>query len=132
MINILKKIAVYLSREKPIIAAYLFGSTAKGGATEKSDIDIGILLKNDFNLISNFDYKLKLMGKLKDLTGTAVDIVFIDRADPIFQHHIRKHGKIIFERDRRKRIAYEVNARKDYFDFIFRHNKYMEGILKSF
>jgi len=83
MANILKKITEYLSHEKPIIAAYLFGSTAKGGTTEKSDIDIGILLKNDFNLIANFDYKLRLMGELKDLAGKAVDIVFIDRVDPI-------------------------------------------------
>ena len=132
MINTPKKITEYLSHEKPIIAAYLFGSAAKGGATEKSDIDIGILLKNDFNLIANFDYKLRLMGELKDLAGKAVDIVFIDRADPILQHHIRKHGKIIFERDRYKRIVYEIRARKDYFDFLFRHKKYMEGMLKSF
>lgn len=132
MINTLKKITDYLSSEKPIIAAYLFGSTAKGKATEKSDIDIGILLKDDFNLVANFDYKLRLMGKLKDLTGKTVDIVFIDRTDPILQHHIRKHGKVIFERDKLKRIAYEIKARKDYFDFLFRHKKYMEGMLKSF
>jgi len=132
MINTMKKITKYLSREEPIIAAYLFGSAAKGGATEKSDIDIGLLLKKDFNLVSNFDYKLRLMGELKDLAGKAVDIVFIDRTDPILQHHIRKHGKIIFERDKRKRIVYEIKARKDYFDFLFRHKKYMEEMLKSF
>lgn len=132
MINALKKITDYLSSEKPIIAAYLFGSTAKGEATDKSDIDIGVLLKGNFNFAANFDYKLRLMGKLKDLTSKTVDIVFIDRTDPILQHHIRKHGKVIFEKDKLKRIAYEIKARKDYFDFLFRHKKYMEGILKSF
>ena len=122
----MKKIIEYLSHEKPIIAAYLFGSMSKGNATEKSDIDLGILLKDNFDLLSNFDYKLRLMGELKDLTGRSVDIVFINSADPILQQQIRKHGKIIFERDKRKRIAYEIRARKNYFDFLPMHKEYME------
>ena len=128
----LKKIIEYLSHEKPIIAVYLFGSTAKGMATEKSDIDIGILLKEDFDLIVNYNYKLRLMGELKDLSCREVDIVFIDRVDPILQYHIRKYGKVIFERDRHKRIAYEIKARKDYFDFLPRHKKYMERMQRSY
>lgn len=129
MIKKMKKIVEYLSREEPVIAAYLFGSTAKGNATEKSDIDLGIILKGDFDLLANFDYKLRLMGDLKDLTGKAVDIVFINRADPILQHQIRKYGKVIFERDRRMRIEYEVRARKSYFDFLPMHRMYMERML---
>jgi len=129
MVKHMEKIIEYLSHEKPIIAAYLFGSTAKGNATEKSDIDLGILLKDDFDLLANFDYKLRLMGELKDITGRPVDVVFINRADPILQHEIRKHGKVIFERDRIKRITYEIKARKSYFDFLPMHKKYMERML---
>lgn len=127
----LKKIVEYLSRERPVIAVYLFGSLAKGDATEKSDIDLGILLKEDFDFLADFTYKLRLMGELKDITGKTVDIVFINRADPILQHQIRKYGKVIFESNRIKRIEYEVLARKKYFDFLYLHKKYMEGILKS-
>jgi predicted nucleotidyltransferase len=129
MVKNLKKIIEYLSHEKPILAAYLFGSTAKGTATGKSDIDLGIILKDDFDLLANFDYKLRLMGDLKDLTGKTVDVVFINKADPILQHQIRKYGKVIFERDRRLRIEYEVRARKNYFDFIPMHRMYMERML---
>lgn len=130
MIKGLNNIVEYLSHEKPIMAAYLFGSTAKGNATEKSDIDLGIILKDDFDLLANYDYKLRLMGELKELIGKTVDIVFIKRADPILQYEIRKHGKLIFERDRRQRIAYEVLARKKYFDFLPMHKSYMAGMLK--
>lgn len=122
----LKKVVEYLSREGPVIAVYLFGSMAKGNATEKSDIDLGILLKEDFDFLADFDYKLRLMGKLRDITGKTVDIVFINRADPILQYQIRKYGKVIFESDRTKRIEYEVRARKNYFDFLPMHKKYME------
>lgn len=125
----LKKVVEYLSREGPVIAIYLFGSMAKGNATVKSDIDLGILLKEDFDFLADFDYKLRLMGKLRDITGKTVDIVFINRADPILQYQIRKYGKIIFESDRTRRIEYEVRARKNYFDFLPMHKKYMEKVL---
>lgn len=125
----LKKVVEYLSREGPVIAVYLFGSMAKGNATVKSDIDLGILLKEDFDFLADFDYKLRLMGKLRDITGKTVDIVFINRADPILQYQIRKYGKIIFESDRTRRIEYEVRARKNYFDFLPMHKKYMEKVL---
>lgn len=125
----LKKIAEYLSGERPVIAVYLFGSLAKGAATEKSDIDLGILLKQDFDFLADFAYKLRLMGELRDITGKTVDIVFINRADPILQHQIRKYGRIIFESDRIRRIEYEVHARKQYFDFLHLHKKYMEKVL---
>lgn len=130
MIKGLNKIVKYLSHEKPIMAAYLFGSTAKGNATEKSDIDLGLILKDDFDLLANYDYKLRLMGELRELSGRTVDIVLIKRADPILQYEIRKHGKLIFERDRRQRIAYEVLARKTYFDFLPMHKSYIAGMLK--
>lgn len=125
----LKKVVEYLSLERPIIAVYLFGSMAKGNATGKSDIDLGILLKEDFDFLADFDYKLRLMGKLRDITGKTVDIIFINRADPILQYHIRKYGKVISEGDRIKRIEYEVQARKNYFDFLPMHKKYMEKVL---
>lgn len=125
----LKKVIEYLSRERPVIAVYLFGSLAKGDSTEKSDIDLGILLNEDFDFLADFDYKLRLMGELKDITGKMVDIVFINRADPILQHQIRKYGKVIFESNRIKRIEYEIRSRKNYFDFLHLHKKYMEKIL---
>jgi|SRR3990172_2851559 len=128
MVKHMEKIIEYLSHEKPIIAAYLFGSTAKGNATEKSDIDLGILLRDDFDLLANFDYKLRLMGELKDIAGRPVDVVFVNKVDQILQQQIRKHGKIIFERDKGKRIAYEIRARKNYFDFLPMHKNYMEKI----
>ncbi|MBI3754026.1 MAG: nucleotidyltransferase domain-containing protein [Deltaproteobacteria bacterium] len=131
MENILNKIVKYLSHEKPVTAACLFGSTAKGKSTGESDIDLGLLLKADFDLVANFDYKLRLMGELKDITGKAVDVVFINTADPILQYEIRKHGKLIFERDKQKRIAYEILARKRYFDFLPMHKKYIARIMSK-
>lgn len=128
----LKKVVEYLSREGPVIAVYLFGSTAKGKETAKSDIDLGILLKEDFDFLADFTYKLRLMGVLKDITGKTVDIVFINRADSILQYQIRKYGKVIFESDRTGRIEYEVQARKNYFDFLPMHKKYMEKAMSRF
>lgn len=131
MENILNKIVKYLSHEKTVTAAYLFGSMAKGKTTGKSDIDLGLLLKADFNLLANFDYKLRLIGELEDITGKRVDIVFINTADTILQYEIRKHGKLVFERDKQKRIEYEILARKRYFDFLPMHKKYITQLMSK-
>lgn len=131
MENILNKIVKYLSHEKTVTAAYLFGSMAKGKTTGESDIDLGLLLKDDFNLLANFDYKLRLIRELEELTSKRMDIVFINTADPILQYEIRKHGKLVFERDKQKRIAYEILARKMYFDFLPMHKKYISQIMSK-
>ncbi len=125
----LEEIISFLSHEPAVTAVYLFGSAAKGNATEKSDIDLALILEENFDYLANFDYKLKLTGKLEDMTGKTVDVVFMDKANPILQHQIRKYGRVIFERDRIKRIAAEVLSRKRYFDYLPMHKKYMEGIL---
>ena len=132
MLESVNQISEFFSGELDIIAVYLFGSEAKGKATEKSDLDFAVLLEEGFDYEANFDYKLKLTGRLEDLTGRSVDLVFLDHADQVLQHQIRKYGRIIFERDRGRRIAAEVLSRKRYFDFLPMHEKYMEGLaLKS-
>lgn len=51
-----------------ILLAYLYGSLAKGTETEKSDLDIGLLLKEDFELYSL--YTSNLSGEIEEKVGS--------------------------------------------------------------
>lgn len=131
MLRKTKIIRDYFLAKKAVIAVYLFGSEAREKARVQSDIDIAVLLKDDFDYLANFDFKLRLMSDIEDITDKRVDIVIINKADQILQHQIRKYGKIIFERNRKKRLDYEVKARKKYFDFLFRHRQYIKAMLEK-
>ena len=42
----IKKVEKELKKNKNVLAAYVFGSLAKGNANENSDVDIGVILKD--------------------------------------------------------------------------------------
>ncbi|NUM37396.1 MAG: nucleotidyltransferase domain-containing protein [Candidatus Brocadiae bacterium] len=67
----------------------LFGSIAKGRATEKSDIDIIV-----FGLEKDKYWRFK--SEIEEATGKTVD-VYTDQDDPIFVGKQLAKGEIIYE-----------------------------------
>ncbi|MBI3377666.1 MAG: nucleotidyltransferase domain-containing protein [Nitrospirae bacterium] len=127
--DFLKQIKDYFKDREEVSAVYLFGSTATGSETASSDIDIAILLKRGVNPYKP-DIQLKIMSDLELLLKKRIDVVLLNSADPILEHQIRKHSKVLIDKNPKIRMTYELEARKKYFDFIYRHNNYMK-ILKN-
>lgn len=127
--DFLKQIKDYFKDKEEVSAVYLFGSTATGSETASSDIDIAILLKHGVNPYKP-DIQLKIMSDLELLLKKRVDVVLLNSADPILEHQIRSHSKVLIDKNPKVRMTYELEARKKYFDFIYRHNNYMK-ILKN-
>lgn len=123
----LKQIKNYFKSREEVSAVYLFGSAAIGTETAASDIDIAILLKPGVNPYKP-DIQLKIMSDLELLLKKRVDVVVLNRADPILERQIRKHGIILIDKAPDVRIAYETEARKKYFDFTYRHDNYMKAL----
>ena len=119
-----KQIKNYFKSRKEISAVYLFGSAATGSETAGSDIDIAILLKRGINPYKP-DIQLKIMSDLELLLKKRVDVILLNSADLILEHQIRKHGKVLIDNNPKVRVTYELDARKKYFDFIYRHDNYM-------
>ncbi|HUY01026.1 MAG TPA: nucleotidyltransferase domain-containing protein [Candidatus Deferrimicrobium sp.] len=91
---------------------YLFGSLAKRRLTPLSDIDIGILInkKCDF-----FNLQIELIGKFMDVLHEEVDVVILDTAPPLLKFEVIK-GILLFQRDDKTRIEFEVKVRNEYYD----------------
>lgn len=63
---IANKYLAIVSKKYPVKKAWLFGSYAKGNNHQDSDIDIAILLKNDYDMI-DLQIDLMKMRRLVDL-----------------------------------------------------------------
>ncbi|MBI1921463.1 MAG: nucleotidyltransferase domain-containing protein [Geobacter sp.] len=115
------KIRDYFSTDPNVLAVYLFGSHAKGKARAGSDIDLAVLLDEK----PEYDYRLRVMSELADLLKAEVDALVLKQCGILMQRQVLRYGIVLFERDRRARIAFEILSRKMYFDFLPAHRRYV-------
>ena len=77
----------YLQADAPdVVAAYLFGSVARGTARATSDIDVGILLARPPATLA--DLPLDLEADLERTLGHPVQIVVLNAAPPDLVHRV--------------------------------------------
>lgn len=86
LINIetIKKKALSILKENDVGFAAVFGSYAKGQATEKSDIDLMIKFSKPKSLID----LVSLEGQLSDLLGIKVDLITEKAISPYLKEEI--------------------------------------------
>lgn len=96
--------------------AYLFGSQARGTATEMSDIDIAVV----FGVPppdSKYLHAEKLIADIEDFFGKRTDIVDLKRTtDPLLRHEAVFGGKCIFGEKNLHRFFLETSVMKEYED----------------
>jgi len=98
-----------------VLAAYVFGSTARGRRRSSSDVDVGVLLAGDPpRTLSGL--KLGLEGDLERRLGVPVQVVVLNRAPPDLVHRVLRDGRLAVDRDPGARIRFEVAARREYLD----------------
>ena len=114
-----------LHAEPDIVAGYSYGSVARGTQRLDSDVDIALLLESDPpDTLESL--RLDLAARIEERTGRAVQIVILNRAPCDLAHRVRRDGVIVIDRDRRRRMAWEVKSRNEYFDMepirrLYRH-----------
>jgi len=97
-----------------IAAAYLFGSMARRTARPSSDVDVGVLYSADppKTLAGMFD----LEGAIEAALGRPVQVVVLNYAPLDLIVRILRDGKLLIDRDRARRIQFEVRSRNEYWD----------------
>lgn len=92
---------------------YIFGSYAKGKNHKNSDLDIAVLLDNQYNHLD----KLSLMGDLIDIfKRNDVDLVILNDANSVLKHQVVKYGKILYMENEDVKVNFEVRVLKEYMD----------------
>jgi uncharacterized protein len=115
MAKLAKAAAAVLKESPEVLFGYLFGSLARGDAVRKSDVDIGIFLAPGSDPAGT---KQKLTIQLMEaLQKERVDVVVLNSANPGLLFSILRDGIVILDRDRPRRISFEVRALRKYWDF---------------
>ncbi|CAN5878108.1 hypothetical protein BH11MYX4_BH11MYX4_51340 [soil metagenome] len=105
-----------LEKVSGLVAAYLFGSHARGEARTGSDVDVALWLSDAPATLD--DLHLDLAADLERDLGVPVDIVILNGAPSDLVHRVLRDGVLLVERDRSARVRLEVRARNDYFDLL--------------
>ena len=125
--NVAKVLSEFFAANPANVAAvYLFGSVARGSASQTSDVDVGVLYSRPpaATLLGQpFDIEADLSAKL----GRPVQVVPMNGAPVDLIHRILRDGILVFEADRSARIAFEVRTRNEYFDLLPMLRLYRKG-----
>lgn len=90
----------------------LFGSTARGKAEPRSDVDLGVLL-DPYSAALRF----KVDAELGRAAGREVDTVLLDDAPPLLRFEITKDGVLLFEREEGLWTHFKAKAMVDWWDW---------------
>ncbi|OQX53256.1 MAG: hypothetical protein B5M48_03785 [Candidatus Omnitrophica bacterium 4484_213] len=115
--DLVEDLRIFFQSQGEILFCYLFGSFAYRNFTSKSDIDIAVYLDRK-KCRDLFKKRLSLIADLsRDLKKETDVIILNDISSVFFEYVILKEGKLIFERDKEKRIEFEMKVLNQYFDF---------------
>ncbi|HRR96805.1 MAG TPA: nucleotidyltransferase domain-containing protein [Candidatus Ratteibacteria bacterium] len=110
----------YFQKHPEIEVAYVFGSVAQEKDNVLSDIDIGIIIdKGQINEQSyRYGYKAEILTDLIKLLKTNnIDLVILNDANTLLKHRVLYFGKVIYSKNEKNRIQFQVNTINKYADF---------------
>ena len=100
VLNKLKKEMLHIYGKERVDSIILYGSRARGDAREDSDIDILVVLKNDFNYSEMLRLSSELVASLSLENDVVISRAFAKKADyeklqVPFLMNVRREGKLV-------------------------------------
>ena len=106
-----------------VVAAYLFGSQARGDPGPLSDVDSAVWLDEDPEPDRCLSRQLALSAQAALLLGTdEVELVVLNGAPPLLAQRVIRDGEVLAERSALARVRLETEAIIRYLDTIPRSN----------
>jgi uncharacterized protein len=117
--DLVKVLTQALSGRPEILDAYLFGSQARGTARADSDVDVAVYLDPATDMNAGFGIDASIATDLMRALGrNDIDVVLLNRADPVLYHRVLRDGVRLLTRDSRATAGRESYALSRYFDFL--------------
>ena len=112
-----EEIKELLKKHEEILVAYLYGSIVKGYGGKESDIDVGLLLKEDFE--TEALYPARIAGEIKKKCSLKqeVDVRILNKGSYRFLHQVIKEGEVILSTNERERVRFETSVIDRYIYF---------------
>lgn len=106
--------------------AVLFGSTARGEARPRSDVDLGILLDP-----YSVELRFRVEADLGRAAGRPVDVILLDGAPPLLRFEIAREGILLFQREDHLWTGFKAKAMVDWWDWAPTHRMIAAGVVRS-
>lgn len=102
-----------LAREDDVLGAYLFGSTARGTAGPRSDVDVAVLLREPVPT----DRALRLQALLRPVVAPRpLDLVVLNGAPASLAYRVLRDGTRLLEVDRTAMARHREETIRRYLD----------------
>lgn len=111
----LATVEAYFASRSDVVAAWVFGSVARGTARASSDVDVAVLFREAPPPTLDAG-PLAVEGDLERALGRTVQVVSLEQAPADLAHRVLRDGVLVAEHDRSARIRFEVRARNEFFD----------------
>jgi len=98
-----------------VVAAYLFGSVARGTSKPSSDVDVAVLYEKTPRAELGSP-PMRLEAALEKELRRPVQVVCLNTVPPDLGIRVLRHGTLLTERNRSARIRFEVKLRNEYWD----------------
>ncbi|HSG41218.1 MAG TPA: nucleotidyltransferase domain-containing protein [Thermoanaerobaculia bacterium] len=92
--------------------AVLFGSTARGQAGPRSDVDLGVLLDPDTP-----EVRSKVEAELWGAADRTLDLIFLDKAPPLLRFEIARDGVVLHQQQDHLWTDFKTRAMLDWWDW---------------
>ena len=133
--QIVAQLAAALGPRAEILEAYVFGSVARGDNQLHSDLDIAVYVDREFlareERVGFGGYPALLSTDLQQaLRRSDIDLVLLNRANPLLYHEVLRDGQRVLSRDLAETTAREGYALSRYCDDVPRLQK-LEAIQRA-
>ena len=127
-----KKVVEFLSTQKHVKLAYLFGSVAEGKEGKLSDVDLAVFLDESLSKKERFNLQLKLISELTVIMKTdKVDLVIMNHAPLSLNYEIIKANHPLLVRDEGGKIDFEHGILSRYLDRRYYEKRWAAEFLKK-
>ena len=107
----------------------LYGSKAKGNSNDQSDIDLGVLLKDDF-----YNFQEIIVDLMQIFKENILDVAILNHGDPVFKFEIISNYKILYCEEDEIFLEFYMNTIKQYNDtkkFRILEEVYLENFVRG-
>lgn len=116
--GLIEKLKPFFTNEKGVLAAYLFGSFARGTQRPGSDLDIALLMDERSKALDRktlSDYFLPVLGRL---TRQDVHLIFLNEASYLVRREVFRDNLPIHVNDEVKLAHFKMVSLSLYLDFV--------------
>ena len=116
-------------RSLPVLLLYLHGTHARGTQSVLSDLDLAVLLER--TSAREGRARMAVVSALEEACERDdVDLVILNTAGPIIADRVVRHGRLVYARSERERVAFEASAIKHSLDFRYFSRVYDDALFR--